>query len=94
VLVAAGIAAANVIAGSFRQQYCPPAMLGRVTAATRFLAFGMIPLGSLLAGALGTALGVRGGLWVVQAIFAVSGLLLLTPALRADRDLSGQAPVS
>jgi hypothetical protein len=31
----------------------------------RFLAYGMIPLGALLAGALGTALGVRDALWIV-----------------------------
>jgi len=54
-LVAGGIAAGNVIAGSFRQRYCPPPLLGRVTASMRFLTYGMIPLGALLAGALGAA---------------------------------------
>jgi len=49
----------------------------------------MIPLGALLAGALGTALGVRDALWIVQVIFAASGLLLLTPRIRAVRDLPG-----
>ena len=70
-----------------RQQYCPTSMLGRVTASMRFLAFGMIPLGALLAGALGTALGARDGLWIVQAIFAGSALFLLTPRIRARRNL-------
>jgi hypothetical protein len=56
----------------------------------RFVAFGMIPLGALLAGTLGTALGVRNGLWVVQAIFAASGLFLLTPGLRTARNLPGR----
>ena len=60
-LIAGSLVVANVIAASFRQEYCPPSMLGRVTASMRFLAFGMIPLGALLAGALGTALGVRDG---------------------------------
>jgi hypothetical protein len=76
-----------VIAGSFRQEYCPPAMLGRASASMRFLAYGMIPLGALLAGALGTALGVRNALWIVQAIFAASALLLLTPRIRGGREL-------
>jgi hypothetical protein len=53
----------------------------------RFLAFGMIPLGALLAGALGTALGARGGLWIVQAIFAGSAAFLLTPRIRSARNL-------
>ncbi len=86
-LIAAGLAIGNVIAGSFRQEYCPAPMLGRVTATMRFLAFGMIPLGALLAGALGTALGVRNGLWVVLAGFAAAGLFLFTPCLRAARNL-------
>jgi predicted MFS family arabinose efflux permease len=86
-LVAGGLVVANVIAASFRQDYCPPSMLGRVTASMRFLAFGLIPLGALLAGALGTALGVRDGLWIVLAIFAASSLFLLTPRIRTARNL-------
>ena len=86
-LVAAAIVVGNVILGSFRQHYCPPALLGRVTASMRFLAFGMIPLGALLAGALGTALGARDGLWIVQAIFAGSAGFLLTPRIRSARNL-------
>jgi predicted MFS family arabinose efflux permease len=86
-LVAAAIVVGNVILGSFRQHYCPPALLGRVTASMRFLAYGMIPLGALLAGALGTALGARGGLWIVQAIFAGSAAFLLTPRIRSARNL-------
>jgi MFS family permease len=88
-LVSGGIVAGNVIAGSFRQEYCPPAMLGRVTASMRFLAFGMVPLGALLAGTLGTALGVRTGLWIVQAIFATSGSFLITSSIRTSRNLPG-----
>lgn len=86
-LIAGGIVVSNVVAGSFRQEYCPPSMLGRVTASMRFLAFGMIPLGALLAGALGTALGVRDALWIVQSIFAASALCLLTSRIRTTRNL-------
>jgi MFS family permease len=89
-LIAGGIGVGNVIVGSFRQEYCPPSMLGRVTASMRFFGSGMIPLGALLAGALGTALGVRDGLWVLLAIFAASGLCLLTPRIRAVRNLPGR----
>jgi MFS family permease len=94
-LISGGISVGNVIAGSFRQEYCPPAMLGRASASMRFLAYGMIPLGALLAGALGTALGVRNALWIVQAIFAASALFLLTPRIRGARQLPSQpAPLS
>jgi hypothetical protein len=90
--VAGGLVVTNVIAASFRQEYCPPSMLGRVTASMRFLAFGMIPLGALLAGALGTALGVRDGLWIILVIFAASGSFLLTPRIRTARNLPHTAP--
>jgi predicted MFS family arabinose efflux permease len=93
-LIAAGIVVSNVIAGSFRQEYCKPSMLGRVTASMRFLAFGMIPVGALLAGALGTALGVRNGLWIVLAIFAASAVVLLTPHIRTTRNLPARTPAS
>jgi hypothetical protein len=86
-LIAGGIVVSNVIAASFRQDYCPPSMLGRTTASMRFLAFGMIPLSAILAGILDTTLGVRNGLWIVLVIYAASGLFLLTPHIRAARNL-------
>lgn len=86
-VVAAGIAVGNIVVGSFRQIYCPPLMLGRVTASMRFLVFGTIPMGALLAGGLGTALGVRNALWVILTGYALSGTLLLTRDLRAHKNL-------
>jgi MFS family permease len=85
--VSAGLSVGNVIVASFRQTYCPPAMLGRVTASMRVTVWGTIPLGSLLAGALGTALGIRTGLLTMFALFAASTLLLLTRDLRTTKDL-------
>ena len=86
-VVSGGIIVSNVIAASFRQEYCPPSMLGRATASMRLVAFGAVPFGALLAGALGTALGVRNGLWVDLALYAASGSLLLTRRIRTARDL-------
>ena len=37
----------------------------------------------------GIALGVRDALWILQGIFAASALFLLTPRIRAARDLPG-----
>ena len=86
-VVAFGITIGSVIVGSFRQAYCPPAMLGRVTATMSFLVFGGIPLGALIAGGLGTAIGVRDALWTMLTIFALSGTLLLARAIRSDKEL-------
>jgi MFS family permease len=81
------IVVGNIITGSFLQAYCPPSMLGRVTASMRFLVLGTIPLGALLAGGLGAALGVRNALWVILAVYAPSGALLLTPAILTHKNL-------
>ena len=86
-VAAAGVVIGNIIAASFRQAYCPPTMLGQVTASMRFLGFGGIPLGALAAGALGTAFGVRDALWIVLAIDALASTLLLTPAIRSRKNL-------
>jgi MFS family permease len=85
-----GIAVGNIIIAAFRQSYSPPGMCGRVTATMRFLIFGTSPLGALLAGSLGTWLGVRAALWLLLGAAALSGTLLLTRALTASRDLPTQ----
>jgi MFS family permease len=92
-VVSGGIIVSNVIAASFRQEYCPPSMLGRATASMRLVAFGAVPFGALLAGALGTALGARNGLWVDLTLYAASGSLLLTRHIRTTRDLPRRPPI-
>jgi hypothetical protein len=67
-------------------------MLGRVTASMRFLVFGTIPLGALLAGSLATALRTRAALWVILVCFALSGAFLVTPAMLSQRNLPGRSP--
>jgi Transmembrane secretion effector len=90
-VTAGGIMVGNIIAGTFRQAYCPPLMLGRIGASMRFVLFGTIPLGALLAGGLGSALGVRAALWIILAVYAPSGALLLTPAILSSKDLPSAA---
>jgi MFS family permease len=88
VLVSAiGVTVANIILATFRQVYCPPGMLGRVTATMRFVIMGTSPFGALAGGALGTWLGPRHALWVVLSILAISGAPLLGPGFTRHRDL-------
>ncbi|WP_327430529.1 MFS transporter [Streptomyces sp. NBC_01236] len=86
-LLALGVVLANVIQGAFRQRYCPPQLLGRVTSCISVANFGAIPFGSLLGGALGTALGLRPTLWMLTAGLAVTPLILLIGPMRGRRDL-------
>ena len=76
-----------MIARSFRQAYCPPEMLGRLTASSRTLAYGAIPLGALLAGGLGTVLGIRAAFWVMTVLLVAARAVLLTGPLRHAREL-------
>ena len=90
-LVVTGVVAGNVVAGSFRQTYCPPHLLARATTSMQFVNFGTIPLGAVTAGALASVAGTRASLWVMAGGFAVSGLVLVLGPLRGRRDLPTRA---
>ncbi|OKI02099.1 MFS transporter [Streptomyces sp. CB02923] len=93
--VSAGVVAGNVIKAGFQQRYCPPHILGRVTAGTTFLGYGTIPLGALLGGTLGTVLGLRAAMWITTAGIPLAAVILLLSPVRRARDLptSRQEPV-
>ena len=67
----------NVNQVSLRQAITPARLHGRMNATMRFLVWGTMPLGSLLGGVLGGAIGLRPTLWVG----AVGGLLAVLPLL-------------
>lgn len=67
----------NVVQVSFRQRLCPPRLLGRMNASVRFLVWGVMPLGGLLGGWLGTALGVVPTLWVAVGLMCLAAAPVL-----------------
>ncbi|MEC4020335.1 MFS transporter [Streptomyces sp. H27-D2] len=82
----------NVAQVSFRQTLCPPRLLGRMNATTRFLVWGTMPLGALVGGAVASAAGPRAAVWVCAIGFLVVPLPLLFSPLRRMRDLPAAAP--
>lgn len=86
-LVGVGVSVANVVVGSFRQIYCPPHMLGRVVATAMMINHSTIPLGSLLGGVLGDAVGYRPAMWIMTGVVAPSWLVLAMSPMRHERDL-------
>lgn len=72
---------------SYQQAACPVEMRGRVSAVLRWVGWGTLPLGALVAGALGGVLGVHRTLWVAVAGGCLSGLWLYLSPLRGMRDL-------
>ncbi|MEU6734498.1 MFS transporter [Streptomyces physcomitrii] len=85
--VSAGVVGGNVLKASFQQRYCPPRLLGRLTASTAVLNFGTIPLGALLGGWLGTVFDLRTAMWITAAGVPLAALVLLFSPIRRSRDL-------
>lgn len=82
-----GVVVYNVAQVSYRQAICPDRLLGRMNASIRFVVWGTLPIGGLIGGALGEAIGVRGTVWVsvIGNIMAITPLLL--SPLRKLRDI-------
>ena len=77
----------NITQVSFRQGLCPPALLGRMNATMRFLVWGAMPIGGVLGGLLGSAIGVRQTLFVVAVGGALTFLPVFLSPLRTLREL-------
>jgi predicted MFS family arabinose efflux permease len=62
---------------ALRQALTPDRLLGRMTATMRFVTIAAAPLGSLVGGALATAIGLRHTLWVVGSLGIVLSLVAM-----------------
>jgi MFS family permease len=87
-----GVLSFNVITVTVRQTVTPKRLLGRMNASYRMVLFGMAPLGSALAGALGQHFGLRTAL--VIAVLAFPSAILWTissPVVRMREMPAGPA---
>jgi MFS family permease len=76
----------NVAAMSYRQRITPAPLLGRVNAAFLWICYGVIPLGALFGGTLGSQLGLRPALWIcVLGMWSAAVFVVCSP-LRRMRD--------
>ena len=78
-----GVMILDINAGTLIQARTPDAIRGRATGAWRFINYGVRPIGALMGGLLGAAIGVRETL-ILVTILSMTGLLWLirTPILR------------
>ena len=76
---------------SYQQATCPAGMRGRVSATTRWINWGTLPLGGLVGGVLGTVLGVHVTLWIAVIGGCAAGLWLYFSPLRGMRDIPSMA---
>lgn len=87
----AGVVVLSVTTRTYRQVESPPELLSRVMATVRFVSWGAIPLGGLLAGALAGTIGSRAALLVIGAVSIAGPLIWLLSPVRHARDLTGVA---
>ncbi|MEV6145650.1 MFS transporter [Streptomyces sp. NPDC051992] len=71
-----------VAQSSFQQEMTPDRLLGRMSATTRFVSWGGIPVGGLLGGVSGSAFGATTTLWIGAAGMTLSVLPNLLSPLR------------
>ncbi len=82
----------NIAQLTYRQSICPPALLGRMNAAIRWIVWGTLPLGAVLGGVLGTVIGIRPTLWIAVIGTYAAGLWVLFSPLRRMRNVPALDP--
>jgi MFS family permease len=77
----------NVAQVSYRQSVCPPQLMGRMNAAVRWIVWGTMPLGGVIGGVLGTAIGIRPTMWIGAVGAWAAGFFVYFSPLRTMRDV-------
>jgi len=85
---AAGTVIMSVTTRTYRQVASPPDMLSRVMATVRFVSWGAIPLGGVIAGAVAEVSGARATLLLFAGATVVAPLVLVLSPVRRLRDLT------
>ncbi len=86
-----GLMLDDICAGAIRQALTPDRLRARVQGAYLALNYGARPLGAVVAGAVGTWLGLRPALWLAAVGGIASALLLLPSPLPRMRELPAEA---
>jgi MFS family permease len=95
VLFAGGVVVVSVTTRTYRQVASPPELLSRVMATVRFVSWGAIPVGGIVAGALAGPLGARATLLIFAGVSVCAPVALLLSPIRRLRDLGdADAPPS
>jgi MFS family permease len=92
VVFSAGVVVLSVVTRTYRQIASPPELLPRVMATVRFVSWGAIPIGGLVAGAVAGIVGSRATLLAFVAAAACIPLVLLLSPVRQLRDLTDHEP--
>ncbi|MDE0776667.1 MAG: MFS transporter [Nocardioides sp.] len=88
VVFAGGVVVGSIATRTYRQTASPPHLLSRVMATVRFVSWGAIPVGSLLAGVLAGVTDSRTALLVLAAVSVLAPLTLWCSRVRTLRDFT------
>lgn len=77
----------NITQVTARQRLCPEHLLGRMNASIRFMVWGSMPIGALIAGVLGTYLGVLPTIWIGTTLGFFAAAFVLFSPLRTMRKM-------
>jgi MFS family permease len=91
-LAGIGAGIANVVVVTVRQSLTPDHLMARMNASYRVMNFGVIPIGSAIAGVLIGFLGPRTLLWLAPFGLLASVIPVLSPAVRRLRELPEAPP--
>jgi MFS family permease len=86
-LIDFGVVLYNVSVISLTQALTPERLLGRVNASRRFIVWGTIPLGSLVSGALATAIGLRPTMFIGAIGCSLAALPIALSSVRQIKAL-------
>jgi MFS family permease len=92
VVFSIGVVVLSVVTRTYRQIASPPDLLPRVMATVRFVSWGAIPIGGLVAGAVAGVLSGRVTLLLFVAAAVCMPLVLLASPVRHLRDLTDYQP--
>ncbi len=87
-IFSAGVVVLSVVTRTYRQIASPPDLLPRVMATVRFVSWGAIPIGGLIAGVVAGLLSGRITLLIFVGAAACIPLVLLASPIRHLRDLT------
>ncbi|MFI7636096.1 MFS transporter [Nonomuraea sp. NPDC049400] len=88
VVFSAGVVVLSVVTRTYRQMASPPELLPRVMATVRFVSWGAIPIGGLIAGVIAGVVSSRVTLMIFVVAAACMPLVLLASPVRRLRNLS------
>ena len=86
-IISFGLPVYNITQVSFRQAITPERMQGRMNSVMRFIVWGVMPIGSLLGGAIASTIDLRAAIWIGAVGMSFAFLPVLLSPVRSLREM-------